>query len=119
MSDQSMHLDKWIPAPEQVTVMHLVKWPHQLNWSISYFDWRDLSKWDASALSQVISHNVYVFLPGRVHFFIPPSQGAFLISVIIGSTLFATFRGNVLTYMYIYMIYVRNVNEVPSVGLRY
>ncbi len=83
MSDQCVHLAKWIPAPEQVTVMHSVKWPHQVTWSISYFDWRHLSKWHASALSQVISHNVYGYLHARVHFFIPPSQRAFLISVII------------------------------------
>ena len=34
MSDQSVHLAKWIWALEQVTVMHLVKWPHHLTtWS--------------------------------------------------------------------------------------
>ena len=30
MSDQSMHLAKWLAAPEQVTVRHLAKYPHQL-----------------------------------------------------------------------------------------
>ena len=30
MSDQSVHLAKWMPALEQVAVRHLVKCPHQL-----------------------------------------------------------------------------------------
>ena len=98
MSDQSVHLAKWLPALEQVTARHLVKCPHKLTtwpsaiqdlkvlveffgvalgqvvhsgtqlsdsphckmWQISDFDPRHLTKWHASALSQVISHTEYV-----------------------------------------------------------
>ena len=37
ISDQSVHLARWRPPLEQVTVRHLVKWPHQLNtWSSAF-----------------------------------------------------------------------------------
>ena len=32
MSDKSMHMAKWMTALEQVTVMHLVKYPLQFLW---------------------------------------------------------------------------------------
>ena len=37
MSHQSMHSAKWMSAPEQVTVSHLAKCPHQLiTWSSAW-----------------------------------------------------------------------------------
>ncbi len=39
MSEQSMHLAKWTPALEQVTLKHLVKCPHPLTtWSSAIQD---------------------------------------------------------------------------------
>ena len=73
MSDQSVHLAKWVHAPEQVTVGHLVKCPPQrTTWSNAiqdlenltdfshenasnfFFFERHLYKWHRPALSQVI-----------------------------------------------------------------
>ncbi len=53
MSDQSLHLAKWMVAPEQVTLMHLVK---SNAYQIFIFSEGHLAKWHIAALSQVITH---------------------------------------------------------------
>ncbi len=55
MSDQSVHLAKWMAALEQVTVKHLVECPHQLTTQILDFCERHSANCHRVALGQVVA----------------------------------------------------------------